>query len=184
MGTEERILHIASLTGAVSVFFPWLSGTWLGGIEASFSGFESFTAALGYVVFLLHASILGIGLSPLLGGPHLVQSAQRHVMRLILASQATVLSIAALSVLTLVTNDYTQMSIRFGIYASFFSSLIATFYAFWLFQNQRRILQQEHFRHPDDMHDTAVMEPATGMHQSNTPVSTPPPPEPELHRHH
>lgn len=177
---EERILNGSALVGVLSVFLPWLSGEWLGEESVSYSGFEFFTSFIGILIFAMHVALLLIVLVPAFGGPVIVKRRHREVVRLCLASQATVLSIAALSVLTKVTYDYTRMEIRFGIYIAFISSILAAFYSFWRLQEQRKAGNSELFHHPDDQ--------AAPTERSETvipppPAPPPPPPlEPEEHR--
>lgn len=171
---EERILNGAALFAAISVFFPWLSGEWLGEEEVAFSGFEFYTSMIGITIFLLHGVILSTTIVPLFGGPILVRRRYRDVSRLCLAGLATILCLAALSVLTKVTYDYTRMEIRFGIYLTFIGSLVAAFYSFWRMQEQKRSGNAEHFHHPDD-------QPAPSeKSESSLPPPPPPPPPPPL----
>lgn len=177
---EERILNCASLFALVSVFFPWFSGEWLGEDYVSYNGFRFFTAFLGTSVFLLHLALLSITVVPLFGGPSFVKRQSREIARLLLSSYATVLSLAALAVLTTVTYDYTRMEIRFGIYATFIGSLVTTFYAFWRLQEQRRLGSPEVFHHPEDHHaESAHTEPSI---PAPPPPPPPPPLKPEDHR--
>lgn len=177
---EERILNGASLFALISVFMPWFSGEWLGEDFVSYNGFRFFTAFLGSAIFALHLALLAITVVPLLGGPVIVKRRLREFTRLILASQAMILSLAALSVLTTVTYDYTRMEIRFGIYCTFIGSLITAFYAFWRYQEQQRRESHETFRHPEDSEqETNRAEPAMFA----PPAPPPPPPlQPEEHR--
>lgn len=171
---EEKILNSAALFALVSVFLPWFSGEWLGEDFVSYNGFRFFTAFLGTAIFLLHAALLALTVVPLSGGPALVKKRHRETARLILAAQATILALAALSVLTIVTYDYTRMEIRFGIYCTFIGSLITTFYAFWRMQEQRRMESQEVFHHPEDR------EPHAERFEPAVPAPPPPPPPPPL----
>ncbi len=167
---EEKILNGASIFAALSVFLPWFSGEWLGEEYVVFSGFEFFTSMIGIVVFLLHVALLATTLIPLFGGPVIVRRRYRDVTRLCLATLATTLCLAALSVLTKMTYDYTRMEIRFGIYFTFIGSLIAAFYSFWRLQEARRAGSAELFHHPDDQ--------IPPQEHAETPVTVPPPPPP------
>lgn len=179
---EEKILLVGSLLAAVSVFFPWLSGEWLGEEYVSYSGFEFFTSFIGIIIFALHAGLLTIILVPLLKGPQLIRRKYRDIVRFILSSQATILSLAAISVLTKITYDYTRMNIRFGIYLTLVGSLISTFYAFWKFQEFRKSQHdQTHFHHPEDF-SQPVEEESEPINR--TPPPPPPPLEPEEHNLH
>lgn len=177
MDLEERILNGASLFAFISVFMPWLSGEWLGEDFVSYSGFRFFTAAIGITFFLLHLVQLSISLSPMFGGPQLVRGHRKDVVRLCLTVQATILSLAALSVLTSITYDYTRMEIRFGIYCAFIGSLVSAFYSFWKMQEHNKAGVPEIFHHPDTVE--AAPEPHP-VHHSHIPPPPPPPPlEPE-----
>lgn len=178
---EERILNGAALLGAVCVFLPWLTGEWLGEDLISFTGFGSFTSVIGFLIFALLVCTLGLTLVPAFGGPQLVRRRNKEVVRLCLTGQATVLSLAALSVLTKMTYDFPRMEIRFGIYCTFICSLVATFYAFWRLQEQRKNEVHEVFHHPDA---SATVE--DHGEPTNLPPPPPPPPplEPEDYRTH
>lgn len=177
---EERILNGSSFVGLLSVFFPWISGEWLGGNREDFTGLEFFHSFLGFTILLLHALLLAITFIPLLGGPVLIKKRHREAFRLALASQATILSLAALTVLTNITFEATRMEIRFGIYFTFVFSLIASIYAFLKLQEHRRQDAQNLFRHPED---TAVKPDLPEMTLPTPPPPPPPPPlEPEEHR--
>lgn len=171
---EERILNGAAILGIVSVFLPWLSGEWLGDEVVSYSGFEFFTSFIGILIFALHLLLVLIVVVPMFGGPVIVKRRYREIVRLCIAGQATILSIAALSVLTKVTYDYTRMEIRFGIYVTFICSLVAAFYSFWRLQEQRKTEKSELFHHPDDQ-----SAPAERI-ETTQPLPPPPPPPPPL----
>lgn len=172
---EERILNGASIFALVSIFLPWISGELLGQDFVSYSGFEFFTSFIGILVFLLHATLLMISAVPLFGGPIVVRRRHKDFMRLCLSLQATILTVAALSVLTKVTYDYTRMEIRFGIYFTFIGSLVSSLYAAWKYQEFRKSEDHDVFRHPEDQ--SAPME---DRMESNKPLPPPPPPPPPL----
>ena len=171
---EEKILNGAALLALVSVFLPWFSGEWLGEDSVSYNGFQFFTSFLGFAIFLLHLALLGVTIVPMFGGPSFVKRRNKEILRLALSGQATVLALGALSVLTKVTYDYARMEIRFGVYCAFIGSLVATFYAFWKLQEQRRLENHEVFHHPE--------EPAahSERHETHLPPPPPPPPPPPL----
>lgn len=170
---EERILNAAVLFALVSIFFPWLSGEWLGGDPVLYSGFHFFTSFIGIIVFLLHVTLLSITLVPALGGPVFIKRRYREIVRLYLASQTTILVLAALSVLTKVTYE-SRVEIRFGIYFTLVGSLVATLYSFLKWQEQRKQEVQELFHHPEDH------QPLGERSESSLPLPPPPPPPPPL----
>lgn len=176
---EERILNGAAIFALISVFLPWFSGEWLGEETVSYSGFHFFTAFIGTLIALLHVVILALTILPAFNAAVFMHKKQKELVRLFLASQATVLSVAALSVLTIVTYDYTRMEIRFGIYFTFIGSLVAAFYTFWKYQEQRRLEPQSHFHHPDDMVQTDGP-----MALPDLPPPPPPPAPPKPEEHH
>src|SRR3989344_6175126 len=55
---EERIINGAALFALISVFFPWMSGEWLGGDVVTYSGFSSYTSIIGMAIFLLLLAIV------------------------------------------------------------------------------------------------------------------------------
>jgi len=176
---EERILNGASLLAIVSVFLPWISGQWLGDEDLTYSGFQFFTSIIGIIIFLCHVSLLALTVIPMFGGKMMLRKKQKEIIRLCLAGQATILSLAALSVLTKVTYDYTRMEIRFGIYCTFIGSLVAAFYAFWRLQEFRKSESQDLFHHPDDR--TVATDRIETVMQTPPPPPPPPPLQPEEH---
>jgi hypothetical protein len=179
---EERILNGAALFAAMSVFFPWMSGEWLGEDYVSYSGFESFTSLIGFAIFALNLALLILTFSPMLGGPSIVRGHMREIVRFTIAGQAAVLCVAAISVLTLLTHDYTRMEIRFGIWCTFTGCLVAAVYTFIRLQQVIKNTSNKHFHHPDDHH-------AHGHAHTQSITAPPPPPpppqlEPEEHRIH
>ncbi len=177
---EERILTCACLSAFVSVFFPWLSGQWLSDEFASYSGVEFFTAWLGVLIALMYAGVLVLTIVPAAGGPVMMKRKHREIARVLLSGQATILTLAALSVLINVTYDYTRMDIRFGVYFAFAGGLVSTFYACWKFQEFRKGESHEAFRHPEDMQ--VVEERRETMTPPPPPPLPPEPSQPEDHR--
>ncbi len=167
---EERILNAASLLAVVSIFFPWISGEWLGGDTAYYTGFAFFTSFIGWFVLLLHGFLLLSTFVPLLGGPLLIRRKHLHIVRFLLASQATVLTIATLTVLTNITFEFSRMEVRFGVYLSLIGSMVATLYAFLKWQEQRKREAQELFHHPEQK--------APQLEPKETRAVPPPPPPP------
>ena len=91
---EERILNGSACVAILGVFMPWVTGEWLGTEDASsYTGFGFFTAYLGFFVFALLAVSLALTLVPALGGPVLVRKRHRDLVRLILCSQAGILTV-------------------------------------------------------------------------------------------
>ena len=183
----EQILNIAAFIALISVFFPWFSGEWLRKETAaasdvsffsSFSGLGFFTSFIGLTILLLHAFILLVTLIPIGGGPVIVKKRYKEVVRLYAASQAVILVLAALSVLTKVTFEFPRMELRFGIYLCLVASLIVLFEAFSRFLEQRKSLAQEVFHHPEDL-----IPPEQRQDLSPPPPPPPPPPAPEPEEH-
>lgn len=172
---EERILNIGALLAIVGVLMPWISGQWGGQDEQVFSGLGFFTSFIGLAVVLLHLTAVAILAFPLLGGRQLVPQGRRHVARFFLTLTASVLILAALSVLTKVTLEFPRMGLRFGIYVSLIGSLISTLYAYLLYREQRRHEVRELFHHPED-HFRHVPPAAPATTSSATPPPPPPPP--------
>ena len=182
LDVEERFLNGGALVTLVGVFLPWISGEWLGGDSVAYTGFQFYTAFLGIAVILLQACVLLITLLPLTTGTALLPRSIQETVRFCLTLQSSVLLLAALSVLTKVTFEFSRIEIRFGIYVALIGSIVSTIYAFLRFQQQRRLSGQDLFRHPDDA--VPVQQP-----RAVRPVPQPPPPPPPLepenhHPHH
>lgn len=176
---EEKILNGGAVLCLIGVFLPWIGVEKLGGIYESNSGFGSYTSFIGIVVFGISLFILLVTFIPLTGGPILVRRRYRELVRLCLAAQATILVLAALSVLIKVTFEFSRMEIRFGIYVSLIGSLVALLYAFLRFQEQRRSDVQELFHHPEEQGKPVDKEDFVEV----PPPPPPPPPSPiEDHR--
>ncbi len=175
---EERILNGAILASLVFLFFPWLSGQFLGGDPVSYSGLQFYVSYIGGTILVLQIFILLITFMPILGGPQIVKRAMRSSVRLWACLQVAVLTIASLSVLTRVTYEFRGLGIRYGVYFSLVCSLIAALYAFLQWQEERRTEVQDLFHHPEDQTHhvpTPVQEIRT-----QTVVPPPPPPPPPL----
>lgn len=177
---EERILNGAAIIAFVSVTLPWLSGEWLGGDIVTYSGFGFYTSFIGITVFALLAFLLLVTLVPLFGGPAIVRRKQRDIVRLCAASQATVLLLAALSVLMKVTYEYSRIEIRFGIYVALIGSIVASIYAFLRWQ-EKKSDTQELFHHPEGH---SIQSERQEFHHTPPPPPPPPPLEPEEHHMH
>lgn len=145
---EERLLNAGALVAIIGVFLPWIGGGWIGGEEVTYSGLGFFTAFLGWGILLLSLFTLLITLIPLMGGSELVRKDRSDVVRLFLMVQALVLTIAALSVFTRVTLEFSRMEIRFGVYTTLVGCVISTLYVFLRVQHGRRREVQELFHQP------------------------------------
>ncbi|UPA22054.1 hypothetical protein K8942_03235 [Candidatus Peribacteria bacterium] len=178
---EERILNGAAIIALISVTLPWLSGEWLGGDAVTYTGFGFYTSFIGIAVFAILAFLLLITLVPLLGGPAIVRRKQRDIVRLCLASQVTVLLLAALSVLMKVTYEYSRIEIRFGIYTALIGSIVVSIYAFLRWQEDRKTDSHELFHHPEGH---SIESERQEFHHIPPPPPPPPPLEPEEHHLH
>lgn len=165
---EEQILNGGALVALVGVFLPWIGGEWLGGDSVRYTGLGFYTSFMGLCVLVLQIFILAITLIPLTGGPVIIRKRYRDTVRFFTTSLSTILLIAALSVLTKVTFEFSRMEIRFGIYIAIIGSLLATVYAYLKYQEFRRSLVQELFHHPED-------QPASPHHPERQTLPTPPP---------
>jgi hypothetical protein len=175
---EERILNAGAVIACVSVFLPWISGEWLGVEGDSYTGFGFYTSFLGIVIFFINLAIVLITLVPLLGGPVIIKKRYREPLRLLLSSQGVVLVLAALSVLTKVTFEFSRMEVRFGIYFCLVGNLVVLFEAVLRFLSLRKAEGQELFHHPEDSGRAAGKETLT---PAPPPPPPPPPPAPEEH---
>lgn len=175
---EERILNAGAIVAALSVFLPWMSGEWLGGDPVTYTGFGFYTSFLGLAIFLINAFVIVMTLVPLAGGPVIIRKRYREALRLFLSSQACVLILAALSVLTKVTFEFSRVEVRFGIYFCLVGNLVTLFEAVLRFLEQRRSSGQELFHHPED-HES----PADRKESLSAPPPPPPPPPPAAEEH-
>lgn len=180
LNLEERILNAAAIVSLVSIFFPWLSGEWLGGDAVTYTGFSFYTSFIGIAIFVLFAALILLTFIPLIGGPIIVKRKHRDFVRFLLAVEATILLLAALSVLTKVTYEFSRIEIRFGIYITLIGSIVTDIYAFIRWQEFVKLGAQEVFHHPDDhLH----VDKAESMIDLPPPPPPPPPMRPEEHHH-
>ncbi len=174
---EERILNGALLAAIIFLFFPWLAGQFLGGDPVSYSGIQFYHSYIGAMILLIDVIAILMTMLPLVGGPVIVKRPWRATVRLWLTLQSSVLTFAALTVLTRVTYEFRGLSIRYGVYFTLVCGLIATLYAFLQWQEERRKQGQELFHHPEDATPaTQVVEPV--LTQAVPPPPPPPPPLP------
>ncbi len=176
---EERILNGAAFFSLIALFFPWLSGEWIGGETVNYTGLSFYTSFIGMIIFILLLFLLALTAVPLLGGPIVLKRRQKEITRLCVASQITILTLAALSVLTEVTYEFSRIEIRFGIYSTLVGSLIATLYSFLKWQEYHRQEAQDLFRHPED--PTPLSERQETISPLPPPPAPPPPLPPEEH---
>lgn len=149
LSLEEKILNLGSAVALVCIFFPWVGGEWLGGKHITYSGLGFFTSFIGLTVLLLHLYLILITVIPLTGGPAIVKRHNKDVVRLFVSLLASVLTVAAWSVLTKFTFEF-RLQIAFGLYGTLIGSLVSALYSFLLFQEKRRGEAQEFHHHRDD----------------------------------
>jgi hypothetical protein len=178
---EERILNGATIGAIVFLFFPWLSGQFLGGDPVSYSGLQFYVSYIGGAILLLHVVTLLVTFLPMVGGPAIVKRSWRSVARLWLTLQAAVLTMASLSVLTRVTYEFRGLSVRYGVYFSLVCGLVAALYAFLQWQEERRKEVHDLFHHPEDVTHTPVPQPELRTQPLPPPPPPPPPLQPEEH---
>lgn len=173
---EERVLNVGAAVALSSVFLPWFSGEWLGGEYRFHTGFGFYTSFLGLAVFLSNALIIALTIVPLAGGPIIVRKRHREALRLLLSASASLLVIAALSVLMKASFDFPRMEVRFGVYFCLIGNLVTLFEAILRFLEQKRFSAQELFHHPED-----GIPPDRKETLVPPPPPPPPPPAPEEH---
>lgn len=180
---EERILNAGALIALIGVFLPWFSGEWLGGERMIAGGLGFYTTFLGWGVLLINCFLVLVTLVPLVGGPVILKRRIKAPIRFFLTAQSAVLVLAALSVLTKVTFEFSRMEVRFGIYLTLVGTLVSALYAFLIFQEQRNGEPQEVFQHPEHR-QPSVERRETVVTKTNIPPPPPPPPpsRPEEHR--
>ncbi len=172
---EEQILNGAALVAAVSVFLPWISGEWLGGEPLTYSGFGFYTSFLGITVFLINLFILSLTLIPVFGGPVVLRRKQREIVRMSVASIATILVLSSLSVLTKVTFEFSRMDVRYGIYFCLVANVVVLFETVLRYAELKKNAGQEVFHHPEDIESHSSVE-----KERHSMVPPPPPPPPPL----
>ena len=150
MELAERLLNGGALVGIFGVFLPWISGEWLGGEPLSYAGFQSYTAMHGIGILALNAFILSMTLVPIAGGPHIVAKQKMNAVRLFASSQAVILTLLALSVLTSITFEFARMGIRFGIYVSLLGNLLTAFEAFYKWREQQELQLRSFFHYEEN----------------------------------
>ena len=180
MEIEEKILNAGAIAAVIGVCMPWISGEWLGGSTVSYSGFGYYTGYMGFSVAALYTYVLLTTFVPLSGGPKLVHRQKKELYRCLASIQATILTLASLSVLTKTTLDFARLEIRFGIYLTIIGSLIASLYTFLRYQEQEK--QQLHtlFHHPSMQPEEEVQEHISSPMRTN--ISPPKQAEPEQHK--
>lgn len=180
---EEKILNGGSLFAIAGLFFPWMTGQWLGGETVSYSGIGFYTSFLGIGVLFLHVYIILITLIPLTGGPVIVRKRNKELARLLASAQAVILTLCMWSVLVSFTFDFSRLEVKFGLYCTLIGCLVSMLYSFLRFQEQRKSQVKELFHHPDDYAEPEPREKVfTHEHPTPPPPPPPPPPSPEEHR--
>lgn len=162
---EEKVLNAGSLLGFLCVFFPWISGQWLGD-PMTHSGLGFFTSFIGLSILLLHLGILIVTIIPITGGPEILKPSRKDSVRLLLAVFALLLAIAAWSVLTNFTMSFSRIEIRYGMYGTIVGSVISSLYSFLNWQEGKR----------SEVHNL--------FHQKDQKQQGIPPPEPESPEDH
>ncbi|OGJ53971.1 hypothetical protein A3D11_04430 [Candidatus Peribacteria bacterium RIFCSPHIGHO2_02_FULL_49_16] len=131
----ERMLNSAALVSIIGIFLPWISGQWLGGESIRYSGLHFYTSSIGWSVFVLNTFIFSITAVPLIkNGAWRLQ--KKDLIRLLCALQSSILLLAALSILTKFTFEFSRLDVRFGIYVALFGSLFVTFESFCKWKEQ------------------------------------------------
>src|SRR5687768_12445750 len=75
---EEKVLNGGIILAMAALFFPWLSGEWLGEGATRYSAFGFFTAYLGFAIFALLLAALLLTIVPLVGGPSMAPAHQKE----------------------------------------------------------------------------------------------------------
>ena len=142
LGTDEKILISASVISIAGVFLPWISGEWLGGEDIRHNGLSFYTSIIGMSILVLNLFIVGMSVWPMQRTSP-AEDAARAVIRTTLAIIATVIALAALSVLMNVAYEFARLSVRIGIYVTIIGSVICTFYAYVKLRELKRTEQEQ-----------------------------------------
>lgn len=126
---EEKLLNGGAIAAVIGIPLPWISGEWLGGSSVSYSGLQFYTSMIGVAVLLFQVFVICLTLVPLFGGPHILRGTTKEFFRLVLCCSSALLILAALSVLTSVTFEFSRMGLRYGIYISLIGSILSAIYA-------------------------------------------------------
>lgn len=138
LSLEEKVLNGACLASVVFLFFPWVGGEWLGGQIVRYNGLGFFTSFIGVCIMLLHVFTILVTLVPLSGGPALLHKDSKHIVRFVANLLACVLCVAAWSVLTKFTFEFSRLQIHFGMYVTLIGSVVALLYSFLLHMDAKR----------------------------------------------
>ncbi|MBU0767145.1 hypothetical protein KKF55_05215 [Patescibacteria group bacterium] len=176
---EEQILNGGALLALIGVFLPWTGGFMLGSDAISHSGFGFYTSFIGIAIFLVNLFVILITLIPLSGGPSLIRRHNKEHIRLFCGLQSTILTLAALSVITKVTLQFSRMEIRFGIIVTLIGGIAVILESFLRMQEERKSEVHDFFHHTEEK------EPQESRSFSGTthPPPLPPPPPPNLEEH-
>lgn len=178
MELEEQIYHIAVLMCGFSVLLPWFGSHDV--TYQSWMGIDFYTGYIGRLVLIIQCFLLTMTILPMLGGPTLIQRSYRPLLRLVLSGMSSLLIIAAFTVLVRVTSEIANTEVRFGVYVSIVSGIIAFLYAYLRYQQYAKLRQQEVFRHPEEK---KIIVPQVDTDLSVSLPLPPPPPPPPLEDH-
>ncbi|MDD5469940.1 MAG: hypothetical protein PHO92_04060 [Candidatus Peribacteraceae bacterium] len=189
---EEKILNGSLLIAFVGIFFPWIGGkeSLIDDTSRIFTGLGFHTGFIGLAVLALVTYVLLITIVPLTSRTTIIRRQHKSTVRLLATSLATILTLAALSVLYKVTFESPGLEVRFGVYVTIVGTLIATLYAFLAYQEEHRAQVRQMFHHPEDedLPQEARQEKRIQQESQQNPLfqapQPPPPPEPEEHKMH
>lgn len=181
LDVEEKILYTGTFVALIGVCMPWIGGEWLGGGTVTYTGFGYYTGFIGMAIAGLYIGTLLLVIVPLSGGPQILQKGIREVAACLASIQASILTLAALSVLTKTTLDFARLEIRFGIYLTLIGGLVASLYSFLRYQELQKRNVQELFHYPIETNTLAEEEQQAPAKQVSH-ISPPKQAEPEEHK--
>lgn len=181
MELEEQILNLGAFVALVGVFLPWIGGEWLGGDTITHTGIGYYTGYMGLMIAALHTFVLLVTFVPLSGGPQVIRKDRKDIARFLSSTQATILTMAALSVLTKTTLDFARLEIRFGLYVSLIGSLVSSLYTYLRYQEQRKKEIRSIFQYPEpEIDEPSIPQQQYDVYSSR--IAPPKQAEPEEHK--
>lgn len=138
---EEKIINSAYIVTIVSVFLPWLAGTYASGETIAYNGFSFHAGVMGLTSFLLAVFCLAIKVTPLVTNKQLVRINIQPYVRFHTTAASLIIILCVISVYTSISWEIELLEIYFGLYLNLASTIVASVYTFllWRTDDQNRI---------------------------------------------
>jgi len=181
LSSEEKIIGIGALMIIFGSFMPWYSVV-LNYKEEGMtdSGFSGDLGVIGFVILLLTLMSLAFMLSDHLNLKLPQFGFKREQIILFLMGESAFLLLLAIAVYTKRSLDYTNASLRFGLYLSFIGAFIGTFASYAFIQKLLKKRAQDFFSNPEnepesDTADTEEKMPEKKSHSNKPDAKNPKP---------